>query len=113
MKNFLVAILLNRPVLINSIVKVLKDILLKNIDLDFEKVSQTVLWRILSHEKQKELRSLIHQMRKSKVLCDIFFGQSLALCVGDFWKGSKDMNNAFETTHELTKLIKKSSKWDA
>ena len=50
---------------------------------------------------------------ESKALLMHCFTHSLNLAVGDAIKISKIMKNALKTTHEITKLIKKSPKRDA
>ena len=50
---------------------------------------------------------------EKKALFTHCYTHSLNLAVGDAIKGSKIMKEALETTHEITKLIKKSPKRDA
>ncbi len=47
-----------------------------------------------------------------KVLCTHCYGHSLSLACGDTIKHSKIMKDSLDTIHEITKLIKKSSRRD-
>ena len=96
----------------DTIVKVIKDILLRmNVSLSKCR-SQCYDGCSTMKGKKSGVAKQIKEIEE-KALFTHCYTHSLNLAVGDAIKNSKVMKDALETTHEITKLIKKSPKRDA
>ena len=96
----------------NTIVKVIKDVLLRmNISLKRCRGQCYDGCSTMKGEKKGVAKQIKDE--EPKALLTHCFTHSLNLAVGDAIKASKIMKNALETTHEITKLIKKSPKRDS
>ena len=96
----------------NSIVKVIKDVLIR-MNISITKCrSQCYDGCSTMKGKRSGVAKQIKDIEE-KALLTHCYAHSLNLAVGDTIKNSKVMKDALEITHEITKLIKKSPKRDA
>ena len=96
----------------DAIVKVIKDVLLR-MNLAMTRIRGQCYdgCSTMAGEKSGVAKQIKEE--ESRALFTHCYTHSLNLAVGDAIKNSKLMKDALETTHEITKLIKKSPKRDA
>ena len=96
----------------DAIVKVIKDVLVR-MNLAMTRIRGQCYngCSTMAGEKSGVAKQIKEQ--ESRALFTHCYTRSLNLAVGDAIKSSKLMKDALETTHEITKLVKKSPKRDA